>query len=69
MSLAATEFDVFITVDRNLPSQQNLAQFEIAIVVLAAPSNRLADLQPLVPQILESLPAVVKGTAIVISAN
>lgn len=69
LSLAATEFDTFITVDRNLPFQQNLAQFEMAIVVLAAPSNRLADLQPLVPQILKSLPTLVKGTAIVISAN
>ncbi|MGG6266965.1 DUF5615 family PIN-like protein [Leptolyngbya sp. AN03gr2] len=69
LSLAATEFDVFITVDRNLPFQQNLPQFDLAIVVLSAPSNRLADLQPLVPRILEILPTVAKGAATVININ
>ncbi|MBE9009419.1 DUF5615 family PIN-like protein [Pseudanabaenaceae cyanobacterium LEGE 13415] len=67
--LAATEFDVFITVDRNLPFQQNLPQFDIAIVVLSALSNRLADLQPLVPQILEILPTAPKGAATIVSTN
>lgn len=69
LALAATEFDVFITVDRNLPFQQNLPQFEIAIVVLYAPSNRLADLQPLVPHILEILPTVAKGTVTIVRAD
>ncbi len=69
LALAATEFDVFITVDRNLPFQQNLPQFEIAVVVLYVPSNRLADLQPLVPQILEILPTVAKGTATIVRAD
>lgn len=68
LSLAQTEFDVFITVDRNLPFQQNLPQFDIAIVVLSAPSNRLADLQPLVPQILEVLSRAEKGKATTVSA-
>ena len=39
--LAAEEFDVFITVDRNLSFQQNIPQFDIAVIVLQAPSNRL----------------------------
>ncbi len=45
---AAAHFDVFITADQNLRYQQNLAGFEIGVVVLAARSNRLADLLPLV---------------------
>lgn len=41
---AQAEFDVFLTTDRNLSYQQNLARFEIAIAVFQAPTNRLEDL-------------------------
>jgi hypothetical protein len=36
LRLAETEFDVFITVDRNLPFQQNLAILEKACFGLAS---------------------------------
>jgi Domain of unknown function (DUF5615) len=65
--LAETEFDIFITVDRNLSFQQNLPQFDIAVIVLQSPSNRLADLKPLAPAVLAMLPTVVKGQATTIS--
>jgi hypothetical protein len=67
LALAEAEFDVFITVDRNLSFQQNLPQFNIAVVVLHASSNRLADLKLLVPKILDILPTVIKGQATVVS--
>ncbi|TAE60035.1 MAG: hypothetical protein EAZ76_11115 [Nostocales cyanobacterium] len=67
LALIETEFDIFITVDRNLSFQQNLSQFNIAVVVLQAKSNRLMDLKPLVPKILDILSTVVKGQAVVIS--
>jgi predicted nuclease of predicted toxin-antitoxin system len=38
---ADAEFDVFVTVDRNLIHQQNLSAIRLAIVVLIAYSNRL----------------------------
>ena len=63
LALAETEFDVFITVDRNLSFQQNLPKFNIAILILHAPSNRLADLKPLAPKILSVLPTLMKGEA------
>ena len=62
LSLAAREFDVFVTVDRNLSFQQNLTSFEIAVIVLSAPSNRLLDLEKLVPNLLEALSHVTSGT-------
>lgn len=34
MSLAQHEFDVFVTVDRNLSYQQNLKRYGIATIVL-----------------------------------
>jgi predicted nuclease of predicted toxin-antitoxin system len=68
LALAEAEFDVFITVDRNLSFQQNLPQFDIAVIVLQAPSNRLADLKPLVPDVLTILATVTKGRATVVGA-
>ena len=55
LALAEKDFDVFITVDRNLSFQQNLPQFDILIIVLHSPSNRLADLKPLAPKVLANL--------------
>ena len=34
LMLAAEQFDIFLTVDRNLTFQQNLVAFSIAVVVL-----------------------------------
>ncbi|MDJ1169699.1 MULTISPECIES: DUF5615 family PIN-like protein [Roseofilum] len=68
LSLAEIEFDVFLTVDRNLPFQQNLPQFDIAVIVLQATSNRLVDLQPLVPSVLAVLEQATKGQATIVSA-
>ena len=61
LALAAKEFDVFVTVDRNLSFQQNLPAFEIAVIVLRALSNRLADLRPLLPGLLVTIPGAKRG--------
>lgn len=63
LTLAEKEFDVFITVDRNLSFQQNLPKFNIAVLVLHATSNRLADLRSLALEILSTLPTLTKGAA------
>ena len=44
-----------VTVDRNLSFQQNVAGISIAVFVLRARTNRLADLQPLAPDLLARL--------------
>ena len=49
LRLAAAQFDALVTVDKNLPYQQNLADLPIAVVVLLAHSNELNALLPLVP--------------------
>jgi len=63
LALAEQEFDVFITVDRNLSFQLNLSKFNIAVLVLRAKSNRLADLKPLAPKVLALLSTLTKGKA------
>ncbi len=64
LELAAEQFDVFLTVDRNLSYQQDLAQLKLAVVVLVSGGNRLADLRPLMPTVLDLLPAIVAGQLI-----
>ena len=61
LALAARQFEVFITVDRNLSFQQNLPSFDIAVVVLRCASNRLSDLQRLVPELLSCLASARRG--------
>jgi hypothetical protein len=67
LSLAAAQFDVFVTVDRDLPKQHDISQYDLAIVVLVARSNRLADLQPLVAKLLATLNTAKSGEAVEIS--
>jgi hypothetical protein len=55
LTQAAREFDVFITVDRNLSFQQHLPALDLAVIVLRARSNRLAALRPLVLQPSQAL--------------
>ena len=55
LALAAAKFDAFITVDKNLPYQQNSANLPIAVLVLDARSNELHHLLPLVPRPEEAL--------------
>lgn len=55
LGLAGPEFDVFLTMDRNLEFQQNLAGLPIAVLVVEAVSNRIEHLAPMVPAILKEL--------------
>ncbi len=68
LSTAQHQFDTLITVDRNLPYQQYLPKFKIAVIILRARTNRLADLVPLVPLLLAALPTAPVGEATVISS-
>ena len=61
LQVAQERYDCLITADRSLVYQQTLPRFDIAVLVLRAKTNRLEDLAPLVPQILETLPALQPG--------
>ncbi|MBN2145173.1 MAG: hypothetical protein JW774_11165 [Candidatus Aureabacteria bacterium] len=54
--------------DSNLIYQQNLKQYDIAILLLKARSNSYDDLTPLVPQILKKLKNIQKGQIIKIES-
>ncbi len=67
-AMKADGFDVLLTVDQNLRHQQNLADAAIAVIVLIGPSNRLADLLPLIPSTLTALSSIKPGEVVEIDA-
>lgn len=60
-SMRDSGFDTLVTVDRNLQFQQNLPEAGIAVLVLRATTNRVADLRRLIPEIRELLRTVQPG--------
>jgi hypothetical protein len=58
---AAGQFDVLISMDKNLPIEQDITQYRVGLVLLRAFSNRIESLRPLVPAIQRALAAVRPG--------
>jgi predicted nuclease of predicted toxin-antitoxin system len=63
LALASAEFDVLVTADQGLPHQQNLAKFDIAVVVLVALSNRIDAYEAFIERIREAVASTPPGTA------
>jgi predicted nuclease of predicted toxin-antitoxin system len=61
LQLAESKFDALITIDTNFRYQQNLKQRKIAIVVIRAHSNRLADLSQHFPACVQALEKIKPG--------
>ena len=61
LSLAEDKFDVLLTLDKNIPYQQDLKLGRIAILIVRAPSNRVQDLLPVIPDCLVALQSIEPG--------
>jgi predicted nuclease of predicted toxin-antitoxin system len=68
LALAAAEFDVILTVDKNMKYQQNLKTIPVAIVVLDSVSNELAFLLPFIAKLELVLANLVARSVVVIEA-
>ena len=55
------EYDVLLTMDRNLEFQQNIAALPFGVLLVGAASNRMVHLVPLVPSMLDVLPTIRPG--------
>ncbi len=64
---AAEEFDVFVTMDRNLPYQQNLKVLDLAILVVRSVSNAFVDVAPLMPAVNAAVRVAEPGVATVVA--
>lgn len=58
LRLAEQAYDVLVTNDQNIEHQQDLERFEIALIVLIAPTNDIVDLLPLVPAMNTALKVI-----------
>lgn len=43
LSAAETEFNVLVTMDESMEHQQSLPNYDVSVVLLVGPSNRLED--------------------------
>lgn len=66
---ADREFDILLTSDKGIPHQQNISQYDLAVVVLRAKSNRYEDLSKLMDEANEAFRNVRPGTATFIEAE
>lgn len=64
LRLTAQQFDIFLTVDQGLEYQQNLAGLNLAIIAMAAKSNDIDDLRPLMPRVLQAVEKATAGTVV-----
>lgn len=67
LNLAEAEFDALVTLDTNLRYQQNLSGRKIAIIVVLAKVNRLADLGPLFSRCAVELGRIRPGQVLSVS--
>src|ERR1700689_2309197 len=65
--MAAAGFQVLLTTDQNLRHQQNLAATGVAVIVMVASTNRLADLVPLVPSVELAMRNIQPGDIVEVS--
>jgi hypothetical protein len=68
LALAEKEFDAFITVDRKISVQQDLTRFQIAVILLRAPTNRLEHICLLASALLEKIEHAPVGALTVIGS-
>ena len=69
LALAEPLFDVLVSIDKGLQYQQNISGRKIAIVILRARSNRLADLEPQFPSCALALTTVKPGQVVEITTD
>jgi len=57
------KYSVFVTGDTNLPHQQDLTSFSLAVVWFEGPRNILEDLRPRMEEVNELLPRAIQSNS------
>jgi hypothetical protein len=66
LRLASGDFDVLLTVDQRMRYQQNLAQFDIGVIVVETFDTTLSNLRRLLPEIRTAIETVTSGTVFIV---
>lgn len=64
LALAENNFDVFLTLDKNVQYQQNLTNRNIAILLVGAKSNDMDDILPYLPACFVALATIKAGQVV-----
>ena len=67
LSAAQKEFDVLVTIDTGLEHQQNLAKFQIGVVVVHVPKNQVVHYRMLRAELLLAIEKARPGLAVHVS--
>lgn len=62
-------FDALITIDKNLKHQQNLGKYDIKIIILNSPDNKLKTLEPYIVELENQLTKAIKKNVIEITVE
>lgn len=66
LRVASAEFDVLVTLDRNMQHQQHLAAYDLAVVLVLTRSSRRRDVEPLMPEVNRTIRAAKPGALLVV---
>ena len=61
LRLAEAEFDVMVTLDRNLRHQQDLPRYDLAVILITARSSKRSVIESAMPEVNRLLPVVEPG--------
>jgi predicted nuclease of predicted toxin-antitoxin system len=64
LALAEGNYDVLVTIDKNIRHQQNMVGRRIAILIIRVPSNDISDIEPRIPEALTALQSIQPGQVI-----
>jgi predicted nuclease of predicted toxin-antitoxin system len=65
---AAAEFDVLVTLDRNMQHQHRLREYDLAVVLISARSSRRRDIEPAMPEVNRAVREAQAGTLTTVAA-
>lgn len=64
LQAAQQEFNVLVTTDKSIKYQQNLPDYDIALIVLRGVSNKSQELAELMPAVIRTLDTIQPGEVV-----
>lgn len=61
LQLASSDFECFLTVDKNLQFQQHIGHLPLAILVIESRNSRMEALRTIMPRVIEALTSIAPG--------
>ena len=61
LTIAQCSFDVFVTIDRSLRHQQEIANLQLAVIVVRIPNNKIESYETLFEALLRAAEGASKG--------